>query len=399
MRYGLWFLPLSIILLLFSCGGDNSSSNDPESILEQPVWLWAFDDDSSTVTVYNGESGDSAAHFAAEAFGKMHLMVAGPTEEPTLWMGKSGNIYAFTTGFYNHGDHADMETPESYASLTLGTSTVHLGQSPSGDTVAFADDNAQSIYIVDVATKTLLQTITHGSGHSAALIAEGYAVTTAATASGDDWAKIVDIATDSVLDSLTIGTGAHGDAYYSDGKKAFIACAGAFYVIDLASRAVVDSIPYTETGRTNFVYHGRDNVYAVGLHKPASDSTSDMFLLLDMENDSLDYVSIEGAALNWHIGQGQFALSGSGDVALFSDVLQQKIYQVVLATQSVTTLTAPGIGCAIATNYDGSKVWALSNGVVSQIDVATDSVEGTLDVPTGTDWIYASSIGVDVEEE
>jgi len=386
-------------LALSACNDDSSSNSKTEVDSEQPVWLWAFDDDASSVSVY-APAGDLSASFTAAAFSKMHLMQAGPSEEPTLWMGKSGSIYAFTAGFHDHGDHSHMETPETYAQLTLGSSSVHMGQSSSGDTVAFADDAAQSVYIIDVAQKKRVQTITHGSGHSAALIAEGYAITTAATGSGENWLNIVDIAKDSVLDSLTIGAGAHGDAYYAEGKKAFIACAGAFYVVDLAKRAVVDSIPYVQSGRTNFVYHAHENIHAVGLHKPVSpDTTSDKFMLLDMSKSALAWVTIDGAALNWHITNGQFALAGSGDVAIFADVVKKKIYHVNLLTRKVTTLDAPAAGVAVATNYAGDKVWALSGTSVKLIDVASGDVEKTFTVAAGTDWIYVSSVDGDVEAE
>jgi YVTN family beta-propeller protein len=391
--------------LLFLFGGCNTGTG-PEEVHEHDhgheheveAWLWAFDDDNGTVTIYDTHDGVAETTYTASAFPMMHCFLAGPAMSPTLWMSKSSTAYGFTTGFdLSHGDHAHKEKPEPWATIPVGTNPVHMGSTPSGDTIAFANDGDQTVSIIDVAAKSVVATVTHGSGHSAALLTGEYLITHAATGSGDTWARIIDIAKDSVLDSLTIGAGAHGDSYYEAGKTAFIACADGIAVIDLSTRTVGTAIPYTEAGRPNFLYHGHGSSLAVGLHKTEA-GTSDKLLLLDMQNKALDYITISGSTLTWNIKTGQFALSPDGSVAVISDNAASKIYHITLATKTVKTLTAPGAACAVATNAGGSVVWALTGGAVSMIHAEENEIEDTFSVGSESDWIYVTSTDVELIE-
>jgi DNA-binding beta-propeller fold protein YncE len=391
--------PLLFAGILFLLGGCDIGTN-PEDTRDHEhdaeAWLWAFDEDNGTVTIYDTHEGVAETTYTASAFPMMHCFTAGPAMTPTLWMAKTSTVYGFTTGFdLSHGDHAHKETPETYATISVGNNPVHMGSTPSGDTIAFSNDGDQTVSIIDVAAKSVVATITHGSGHSAALLTGDYLITHAATGSGDTWAKVIDIAKDSVLDSLTIGSGAHGDSYYEAGKKAFFACTDGLYIIDVANRTVKGSIAYTEPGRTNFLYHGHGKSLAVGLHKTDA-GTSDKLLLLDMQNETLEYITMSGAVVPWNISTDQFSLSADGSVAVISDNTASKIYHVTLATKTVKTLTAPAAGCAVATNADGSIVWALNGRTVSMIHAEENDVEDTFSVSAETDWIYVTSTDAEV---
>lgn len=404
MRHALRFTsvltPCIVVALsaLWGCS-DNPSDNDNHGDHDHEVhaWLWAFDDDSQTVTIYDAHEGVAETTFTAAAFSMMHCFTAGPSMEPTVWMAKTNTAYAFTAGFdLSHGDHAHMETPVTYATIPIGNNPVHMGRSPSGDTVAFANDDDQTISIIDVVSKSVVATVSHGSGHSAALlIGGGRIITTPATGSGETWAKIVDIATDSVLDSLTIGAGAHGDAFYATAGKAFVACTDGIYIIDVVNRRAVGSIPYADSGRTNFLYHGHESAIAVGLHKTAA-GTSDRLLLLHMDGDSLEYLTIAGAKLNWNIRDGHFALSHDGTTAVIADLQRPSIYHLDLTTFTVKTLQAPAAGCAITVDAHGETVWALNGATVTTIDAAENRTVGTMSVSTDVDWLYATSVEVEV---
>jgi len=378
---------------LFLFGGCENSTNPEESGHSHDIeaFIWAFDDDSGRVSIYDVQNEISKATYTASAFAMMHCFMAGPATEPTVWMAKNNKAYAFTTGFdLSHGDHAHKEAPIEYATIAVGDNPVHMGSTPSGDSVAFANDGDGTVSIIDVTAREVVQTSTHGSGHSSALLTGEYLITTPATASGETWAKIIDIARDSVLDSLDIGAGAHGDAYYAAGKKAFIAVTGGIAVIDVAARAVSKTIPYTGIGRTNFLYHGHNNRFAVGLHKTDS-GTSDKLLILDMASDQLEYLVIPDATLPWNISKGQFALSADGNVAVISDNVASKIYHVTLAAKAIKTLSAPAAACAVATDENGIFVWALTGSEVSMIHVAENRATDTFTVGQGVDWIYVTS--------
>jgi len=387
-----------LLLALGGCGEDPSGTGDDhQHDHEVNAWLWAFDDDAQSATIYDAHEGVAETTFTAAAFAMMHCFTAGPSMEPTVWMAKTNTAYAFTAGFdLSHGDHAHMETPAVYAMIPVGNNPVHMGRSPSGDTVAFANDDDGTISIIDVASKQVVATVSHGSGHSAALlIGGGRIITTPATGSGETWAKIVDIAADSVLDSLTIGAGAHGDAFYAASGKAFIACTDGIHVIDIANRQVSGSVPYADSGRTNFLYHGHESSIAVGLHKTTA-GTSDKLLLLHMDSETLEYLSISGATLNWNIRDGHFALSDDGSTAVIADLQGSSIYHVDLATKTVTTLQAPAAGCAVAVDARGETVWALNGATVTTIDAAENLAVGVISVSSDVDWIFATSVEVDV---
>lgn len=355
------------------------------------AWIWAFDGSANALHVYHSVSGEEKANFPASAHPMMHIIHAGPEDEPTIWMANQETAYAFTAGFHGHGDHAHMEIPEAYKTIPVGKSPTHTGVSPDGMTVAFANDGDQTVSVIDVSIGTV-KTISHGSGHSAAMLTGSYLITTAATSTTEKWAKIVDIPTNTVAAQIEIGTGAHGDAYYAAGNTAFIACSDGFYVVDVAGKSLKKSIPYTQPGRTNFLYHGENAGLAVGLHKTDA-GTSDKILLLDLAGESLEYLTISGATLDWKIKEGHFALSQNGQVAVLADLTTPKIYWLDLQARVIRTLTASTAGAALALNYDGSQVWALDRNSlkVSQIHAEHNDIEKEFIVAAGTEWLFVTS--------
>ncbi len=362
------------------------------------AWIWAYDGTASALRAYNAATGEMKAEFTSSAHPMMHIINAGPAEEPTIWMANAGTAYAFTSGFHSHGDHGHMETPEIYQTVSTGQSPVHIGVSPDGMTVAFSNDGDQTVSVIDVSTGAV-QTISGGSGHSAALLTGEYLVTTSATSTDEKWAKIIDIASNSVIAEIETATGTHGDAYYADGNTAFLACGDGIYVVDVTAKSLKKSIPYTEAGRTNFLYHGENASIAVGLHKTDA-GVSDKILLLDMSAETLDYLTISGATLDWKIKDGYFALSNDGQVAVLADLTLPQVYHINLQTKTVNTLTAPAASAAVATNHDGSQVWVQdkTNHKVSRIDVEHNQLTDEFSVTSGTEWIFVTSFDGEVIE-
>jgi len=363
------------------------------------AWIWAYDGTAGTLQAYHSADGKKKAEFTASTHPMMHIIHAGPVDEPTIWMANAGTAYAFTAGFHTHGDHAHMETPEIHSTVATGSSPVHTGVSPDGMTVAFANDGDQTVSVIDVAGGSV-QTISHGSGHSAALLTGEYLITTAATPTDEKWAKIIDISANSVVATIETATGTHGDAFYAAGNKAFLACGDGIYIVDVTAKSLKKSLPYTEAGRTNFLYHGEESSLAVGLHKTES-GTSNKILLLDMAGETLEYLTISGATLDWKIKDGYFALSQNGDVAVLADLAMPQIYHVNLQTKEVKTLTAASASSAVATNFDGSQVWVLdkSSQTVSRIDVEHNERKDDFTVATGTEWIFVTSYDGEVMED
>ncbi len=370
-------------------------TGEEETVL---AWIWAYSGAANTLEAYHSATGEMRAQFTASAHPMMHILYAGSSDEPTIWMANGGTAYAFTAGFHSHGDHAHMETPEVYKTVTVGPSPVHMGVAPDGMAVAFANDGDQTVSVIDVASGSV-QTISHGSGHSAALLTGEFLITTAATPTDEKWAKMIDISSNSVVATIETATGTHGDAFYAAGNTAFLACGDGIYIVDVSAKSVKKSLPYTEAGRTNFLYHGEESSLAVGLHKTES-GTSDKILLLDMAGESMEYLTITGATLDWKIKDGYFALSQNGQVAVLADLALPKVYHINLQTNAVTTLTAPVSAVAVATNFDGTHVWVLDKTSlkISRIHAAHNEREDEFSVTPGTEWIFVTSHAGDVIE-
>jgi hypothetical protein len=394
------------LLLILLAGFVNHCAVDPEDDILAPemndpgeshpihAWLWAFDSKAASCRVFHTLDLQMWASFSMDMHPMMRVFEAGLINanlNHSLWMAKGNQIFAFANGILDHGDHGHIVLPLVHQTITLpeGANLVHHSRSYIGQKVAFADDAQQQVVVIDVQDGAV-STIEHGSAHSAALLAGDYLVTTAATPTGEKWAKLVYLSSGQVDTTLEIGAGAHGDVFYDQANTVFIACSDGLYVIDMNAKQVKNSIPYSEPGRTNFLYHTPGKGFAVGLHKTES-GTSDKFMLLDLANETLEYITIPGAQLDWNNSTGLFALAREGGVAVFADKVNSKIYHIELTTRTITTLDAPAAACPVAVSFDGTQVWALAGQNVSRIYVPENNIKDTLTVPSGTDYIWVTS--------
>ncbi len=398
----LYYLPVLIVLigLLSQCAVDPEDDIlAPEN--EEPTtkhtiagWVWAYNSDDAVCNVYHTEDMQMWASFSAEMHPMIRVFEAGLINSNlnySQWMAKGNQIYAFTDGILDHGDHGHIVLPLEHKTITLheNANLVHNSCSSNGQMVAFADDSQQSLHLINVQDGKVT-TIEQGSAHSSVILAGDYVITTAATSTGEKWAKLVYISTGEVEKTLEIGAGAHGDVYYDQNNTAFIACDDGIYVVNVDEKKVEKRIPYGEEGRTNFLYHAPGEAYAVGLHKTDS-GTSDKFILLDMASETLEYITIPNAQLDWNISLGLFALAREGRVAVFSDKSKAKIYHVTLETREIITLDSPNAASPVTVSYDGTHVWVLSDQTISRIYVPANKVEDTFAVPAGTDWIRVTT--------
>jgi hypothetical protein len=395
----------AIMLCLGGCLEDASkkiAQNQDSHNHEQSVnaWIWVYQSDNKALNVYNAADGSLGASFTADVHSMMHIMQAGPASEPTLWMADGYTACSFTSGFHPHGDHAHMENPEPYQTIVVGSKPTHMGMSPDEKLVAFANDGGGNISVIAVETGAVT-TVSHGSPHSAALLTDNYLITTHMQ---EQWLKIVSISDDNVIKKIEIGANAHGDAYYYPTDTAFIATDAGIEVIDLNNMSHKKTIPYTEPGRTNFLYCNVNHRIAIGLHKTSTNETNKM-LVLDMVDESLSYVEIDNASLNWNIQTGQFALSANGKKAVISDMTSSKVYVIDVDNQSIAfkkvqTIPVLSSGVAVGIDVAGDHVWIMDNGYIYPIDVD----EGLLKTDSrfkvnGGDWIHVTSFDGEVINE
>jgi hypothetical protein len=400
-----------ILPFFTGCSSDSSSpigSDDRGTEFQAPLaWVWGYDADTETFTAYHSRD-DKRATFAANIHSHMQIMYAPSDPQHTIWMGSGHQALAFTAGFTPHGDHGHMETPEKHVATSEVHGCVHMGVSHDGETVAFANDENETFTVIDTETGTV-STVNHGSPHSSALITDGGQLV--GVHMQENWARIIDPLTDSVLEEISIGSLAHGDAYHSATDRAFIACAEGIEVIDTVSMAKTKRLDYPDpaTVRTYILYHADENPVAVGPAYNTADgeaAETDSFFLLHMTDETLETLTIPGATLDWSKSNGLVDLSKDGRTAVFSDVNAALLYVVDVdpssdTYRSVTTITTPAAGDAVAVGATAEHLFILSGTTVYPVDLdaAAVDMDGAFTVNDGTDWIYVTSFSGELIDE
>ena len=401
---------LALSLFLVGCTSDSSDpigDNHDHDHSDMPLaWVWGYDADSGILTAYHSE-GTKRATFAAHIHPMIRIAHAPSETRPTIWMADGHMAQGFTAGFHPHMDHGHMETPEKVVSLSVVHNPAHMSASADGQKVVIANDENQTLTVIDVETGTGDATVTHGSPHSAALMTgQGHLVTTHMQ---ENWAKIVDPLTDTVLAEIPIGSGSHGDAYYAATGRAFIACVEGIEVINTVSMMKTKRLAYPVDGRTSFLYHAGETASAIGLHNFTVDDErqeTDSFLLLDMMNETLEAISIPGASLDWSSRDGHFAMAKNGKTVAFADLEASLIYVADIdpdsaAYKSVISISVPAPGVAVGMGDKGEHLFILVNDFVYPVNINEEEVEmaAGFAVKAGTDWIDVTSSSGEVIDE
>jgi hypothetical protein len=391
------------VVFLSGCGDDKTLGPGESEEEDLNTWIWALDDETATIRVYDADTGELEATLAGESHPMMRQAFAGPDTKPTVWMGKGGWAYGFTRGFRSHGDHTHMEVPEDRPTIATGPSNVHQGVDESGAYVCYANDGDATFTLIDVEALSA-RTITHGSDHSAAFYSDGVLV---ATDMHNKWARGIDVDTDAVLFEVEIDTLAHGDAFHHDSEKLFIATISGFEVLDVVGETLGDMIPYPTTGRVNFLYHAGEVPVAFGPHK--TDGDTEKIILLNMADRTAEALTVDGASLAWNISGGNFALSEDGKIVVATDLASPRAYVICIDPGSSTcygsilTVTVPAADMACAVNYSGDHIWVLdkTSGAIHCYHPDEGELHNSWEVDASTDYIFATSSppGVDVVKD
>ncbi len=123
-------------------------------------------------------------------------------------------------------------------------STAAVAFSPGGTTLAVADRNG-STYVWDVATRSILATLTDPGSEGVDSVAFSPGGTTLAVGDYDGSTYVWDVATRSILDTLTdpSGSGVSAVAFGSNGTLATGDDYGYAYLWDIAARTTSDTLP------------------------------------------------------------------------------------------------------------------------------------------------------------
>lgn len=390
---------LGLYLLLSGCGEQDDQVLGPaedEQHIEAYAWLWAFDADQDSLRVYDTASGELHATFFAQPHALLREVMAGPSTQPSVWMGSGGVGFAFSAGFPSHGDHAHMEVPAWLGTVATGAGNTHLTTDPTGEIVSWANDTDQNFTVVDAFYGTST-TVGHGSPHSSSLIAEG---TLLATHMNENWARLIDVESDTIIATVTIDTLAHGEAYYTESRQAFIPCLNGITVVGFEERENLDLIPYPGDGRVNFLFHGHGTDHALAPAKLGEGSASDIWIL-DMENRNMASVSLPGSALSWNRGGGNLCLSANGAFAALTDLETARAYIVGLEAGNAETISVETSNMACALGFSGEKLWLLDKDTgeihFRHLHEGAWEEEDGFAVHSGSDWIFITSLDPAVE--
>lgn len=387
---------------------DDDHDHGDEVSAVAPAWIWGYQTGDQVLTAYHSDGGQRRATFAAHIHPMIKIAYAPSESRPTIWMASGHKAQSFTAGFYPHGDHGHMETPEKHLSRSGVHRPAHMTISHDGGTAVIANDETETFTLVDVESGAVTN-VDHGSPHSTALMTgQGHLL---ATHPGENWARIIDPLTNTVLAEMSIGGRAHGDAYNAATGRAFVACEEGVgvEVIDTVSMMKTARLPYPAAGRSSFLYHSGETPTAVGLHNLSVDGErreTDSFLLIDMANETMAAISIPGASLDWSSRDGHFALSKDGRTAVFSDLNASRIYVVdvdpaSMNYRSVRTLQAPAPGVAVGVGERGEHLFVLAGTMVYPVDLDHGEVDmaGAFAVKEGTDWIYVTSFSGEILDD
>jgi hypothetical protein len=398
-------LAAALLPLLIGCGDHEDRILGPvdnTAAEEVFAWIWTFSTQDDSLRVYDAANGDLRAAFAASPHALFHEAIAMNGGEPSVWMGAGGSGYAFSGGFLMHGDHAHMELPAALGTIATGPGNTHLGISPAGDRIAWANDGDASFTLVESATLAAT-TLDHGSPHSAALLSADRLL---ATHMDESWARVIEIAENRVIAEIPIDTLAHGDAYHPPTEMAFVACLHGIEQIDMAQPALIGSLPYPGPGRCNFLLHSGENRFALGPVKLESGNADQLFLL-DLAAPALTAVDLPGAALAWNRGEGNFSLAGNGLRAAISDLEAARVYLLEMDGDlpgdagRITTIQVAAANMACALDYGGEHLWLLdrSSGEIHFYHLhdsgPVEESHFTLQGPA--DWIFATSLDPSIE--
>jgi len=203
-----------------------------------------------------------------------------------------------------------------------------------------------------------------------------------------------------VLAEVTIDTLAHGEAFYHDGEQAFIPCLHGFEIIGFEEQDRLGSIPYPDEGRVNFLFHGPDAERALAPVRLPGGNAEEVWIL-DMAEQTITDIHLDGAALAWNRGQGLISVSADGSTAIYSDLETARAYVVDINAGTAETLMIEEAAMPCATDYSGQHIWLLDphSGEIhfQHLHEEQWEEETGFGVHAGSDWIFITSLDPAVE--
>jgi YVTN family beta-propeller protein len=257
----------------------------------------------------------------------------------------------------------DTEAGKVVATIPVVQGPHGMAITQDGRTVYVAGDGSSSLSVIDTATDKVVKTVEVGkTPNGLALTPDGKLLLV--TVYGEDRIAFLDSATQSAVGTVAVPK-PHTVSVSPDGKLAYVTVQEpghfALAVVDLASRAVVRSMPLEKTPRdAEFSYDGKAfyfteaGVSAVEVLDPASDK-----IVAEIPTGvSPHFVNLfRGATL------GMVVVQGPGEVLLFDPATNKPVRSIAVGKQPHWLTLSGDSKTAYVTNEGSNDV--------SVVDVAT----------------------------
>ena len=257
----------------------------------------------------------------------------------------------------------DTSTATVIATIPVATGPHGIVQTPDGRTVYVSGDGSSQVSAIDTASDRVVKTLDVGkSPHGMAMSPDGRTLLVGVY--GEDRVAFVDTATQSTVASVPVAK-VHTIAVRPDGKVAYVASQDpgkfALVVIDLASRAVVRTVPLDKPPRDpefaadgSALYFTLAGVNAVQVLDPASDK-----ILAQVPTGASPHI----AAVFAGAPAGAVVVQGPGELLLFDPVSRAPLRSVAVGKQPNW----------MAASADGKKIYVTNEGSndVTVVDLAT----------------------------
>lgn len=266
--------------------------------------------------------------------------------------------------------------PDVLSPLYRGEINVHgLGFSPDHTTLVAVANGSNSVTFIDTATNTVKgKTYIGRSPHEAFFTADGKAVW--AVVRGENYIAVIDAATFKETARITVPNGPGMVQFLPDNKLAFVVSSFTpeVVVIDVASQKIIKSIPVASPF-SPFLQFSPDFKEMWMTHKDVGKVTR-----IDTTTFAVKQVIDTGLVTN-HLG---FARTARGVFAYVSigaeDVV--KVYSTGAKAELVDTIPTGALPHGVWASGDGSRMYVgLENGdAVDVIDTAVNKVIGRIPV-------------------
>lgn len=373
---------------------NDETGDNPEAIR---AWLWAYSEQTDSLCVYHTDDKQCWESFRLDlnpGNGTFRGGLVGGGIYPTLWFWNGNTVVSLTDGILDHGDHGHIVHPARHVEIKFENSFTIFDMSvtPDGEKIiiggvgqSWPQDSGRVVsiaYLTGDTTGYYLQSrITYVVACSDCFVV------------GNDQsrtARVISLANGSTISAILTDTLVADGVYHASTNTAFLAGGNRIDIVDIQSGSIAGTIAYAGNENIARLVCAPGSDYALAL-PDTQGGVTDFITVLDMRNRVLNHHSVAGASLARSLAAGTVTLSDDGTKVILADEASALLYRVSPANGTVEQAISPGAACPVACNWDGTRVWALARNTAYQISFESGAIVDSVAVPTGADWIMATS--------